>query len=178
MRSLSGRIPAFVAILVVVGAACGSGSQPKTEAPEAFTSTEGRFSAEFPAKPKEETQTASAEGIQLVVHLFTAESDDYAISVGYVDYPEEFKTLDPQVVLSGVAEGAAGNIGGGEVTKNDPSTYMGLEAVDYEVSADDASLQAKAFLKENRMYILQGVSAELADAAGEYNHLVQSFQLL
>ena len=178
MRLRPGRTLAFFVALVFVGTACGS-SQPKTEAaPEAFTSTEGRFSAEFPATPNEDTQTASAEGVQLVVHLFTAETDDYAISVGYVDYPEEFKTLDPKVILSGVAEGAAGNIGGGEVTKNDPSTFMGLEAIDYEVSADDASLQAKAFLKDNRMYILQGVSAELADSAGEYNRLVESFKLL
>jgi hypothetical protein len=175
MSSQHSRISALVAVLVLIGTACGSGSKP---GPEAFTSTEGRFSAEFPATPKEDTQTASAEGVELVVHLFTAQTEGYAISVGYVDYPEDFKTVDPKVVLSGVAEGAAGNIGGGKVTKNDPATFMGLEAVDYEVSATDASLQAKAFLKDNRMYILQGVSAELDDSADQYNRLVESFKLL
>ena len=172
MSSQLSRILALLAVLALQGTACGS----ITEA-EAFTSTEGRFSAEFPATPEDDTQTASAEGLELVVHLFTAETDDYAVSVGYVDYPEEFKTLDPKVILSGVAQGAAGNIGG-QVTKNNPSTFLGLDAIDYEVSAEGAALQAKAFLKDNRMYILQGVSAELADSADEYNQLVETFKLL
>lgn len=179
MRFQHSRIFALLALLVLVGPACGSDSDTKTKATsKAFTSTEGRFSADFPATPGDDTQNASVEGLELTVHLFTAETDDYAVSVGYVDYPEEFKSIDPKVILSAVAEGAAGNIGGGEVTKNNPSTFMGLDAVDYEVTADGAALQAKAFLKENRMYILQGVAAELADVRDEYNRLVDSFKLL
>jgi len=173
MRFPPSRILAALAVLVLVGAACGS----DTKTSEAFTSTEGGFSAEFPETPEEDTQTASAAGLELEVHLFTAETDDYAVSVGYVDYPEEFKSLDPKAILSGVAQGAAGNIGG-DVTKNNPSTFQGLDAIDYEVSAEGAALQAKAFLKENRMYILQGVAAELADVADEYNQVVETFKLL
>ena len=132
MRLPPSRILAALAVLVLVGAACGS----DTKSSEAFTSTEGGFSAEFPETPEEDIQTASAAGLELEVHLFTAETDDYAISVGYVDYPEEFKSLDPKAILSGVAQGAAGNIEG-DVTKNNPTTFQGLDAIDYEVSADE-----------------------------------------
>jgi hypothetical protein len=100
------------------------------------------------------------------------------VSVGYVDYPAEFASVDPKQVLGGVAQGAAGNVGGGEVARNDPGTFLGLDSVDYQVKADDAELQAKAFLKENRMYILQAVSAKLADADAEYDQMVESFKLL
>jgi hypothetical protein len=175
------RILALLATLVLLGTGCSSGGDTdtgtKSEA-EAFTSTEGRFSAEFPSDPDEQTQNTAEGGIDLTVHFFTSETDDYAVSVGYVDYPAEFAQADPKVVLSGVAEGAAGNVQGGEVTKNNPSTFLDLPAVDYEVKATGAELQAKAFLKENRLYILQGVSEQLADADAEYDQLVESFKLL
>ncbi|HEU4868550.1 MAG TPA: hypothetical protein VFV09_12590 [Actinomycetota bacterium] len=176
MRSQLVRTVAALTMLLLAGA-CGSDTKPETEF-ENFESTGGRFSADFPGEPKEETQSTTAEGLNLDIHFFTSETDDYAVSVGYVDYPEEFKTVDPKLVLSGVAAGAAGNVQGGEVTKSEPGTFQGVDSVDYEVKADDASLQAKAFLKENRLYLLQAVSAELPDADAEYDRLVESFRLL
>lgn len=172
---------AFLSMLVVTGAACGGESGTETDSenePTTFESTEGRFSAEFPGEPTEEVETTTAEGINLEIHFFTSESPDYAVSVGYVDYPEEFKTLDPAQILSGVAAGAAGNIAGGEVTKNEPGTFQGVPSVDYEVTADEATLQAKAFLIENRLYLLQAVSEDIADADAEYDRLVESFKLI
>lgn len=163
--------------LLVLATACGSETKTQIE-PKNFESTDGRFSADFPGEPDEDTQTTTAEGLNLEIHFFTSETDDYAVSIGYVDYPEEFKTVDPALVLSGVAGGAAGNIAGGRVTKNEAGTFQGLASVDYEVKADDANLQAKAFLKENRLYLLQAVSADLADANAEYDRLVKSFKLL
>lgn len=177
MRSQLSRILVLIVALVLTGTACKL-PQPKTEkGSRAFTSSEGRFAADFPATPHEDTRKTSAGGVDLVFHLFTAKTDHYAIGVGYVDYPAEFKSIDPKLILSGVA-GGAGNLGGGKVTRNDLGTFLGLEAVDYEVSSHNASLQGKAFLKDNRMYILQGVSAKLADSAAEYNRLVNSFKLL
>jgi hypothetical protein len=175
------RFLALLATLVLLGTACGSGGETDTATKsdtETFTSTEGRFSAEFPSEPEEQTQDTSEAGIDLTVHFFTSETDDYAVSVGYVDYPAEFSQVDPTLVLSGVAAGAAGNVEGGEVTRNDPSTFLDLPAIDYEVKATGAELQAKAFLKDTRLYILQAVSEKLPDADAEYDRMVESFKLL
>ncbi len=176
MRSRLVRIIAVMTVLLLASA-CGSDTKSETEFKN-FESTDGRFSADFPGEPEEDTQSTTAEGLNLDIHFFTSETDDYAVSVGYVDYPEEFKTVDPKLVLSGVSAGAAGNIQGGQVTKNEPGMFQGVDSVDYEVTADDANLQAKAFLKENRLYLLQAVSADLADADAEYDRLVESFKLL
>lgn len=181
MRLRIVRLAASLSLLALSSVACGGGSGTdtveKTE-PTTFESDEGRFSAEFPGEPREEVETTTAEGINLEIHFITSESDDYAVSVGYVDYPEEFKTLDPAQILTGVAGGAAGNIAGGRVTKNEPGTFQGVPSVDYEVTADEANLQAKAFLIENRLYLLQAVSEDTADADAEYDRLVESFRLI
>lgn len=177
MRARIVRILALLAAMMLMGVACGSG-EDTASGPESFTSTEGGFSADFPREPEEATQSASEAGLDLTVHFFTSETDDYAVSVGYVDYPAELSSVDPKQVLSGVAQGAAGNVGGSEVSRNDPGTFLGLDAVDYEVKADGAELQAKAFLKDNRMYILQAVSERLSDADAEYDRMVESFKLL
>ncbi len=166
-----------VSTVLLLSGACGSDATSEIE-PKNFESADGRFSADFPGDPKEETQTTTAEGLNLEIHFFTSETDDYAVSVGYVDYPEEFKTVDPKLVLSGVAAGAAGNVAGGQVVKSEPGTFQGVDSVDYEVKADEANLQAKAFLKENRLYLLQAISADLADSDAEYDRLVDSFRLL
>lgn len=158
---------------MALAVACGGTPAEPTN----FSSAEGRFSAEFPSEPTQQTEQLSEAGLDLEFEIFTSESDNYAVSVGYVDYPEGFASVDPNVVLSGVAEGAAGNIGA-EVTRNNPTTFKGLPAVDYEVTSDDVSLQAKAFLQGNRLYLLQAVSAELGDAAAEYARLVETFELV
>lgn len=179
MKSPNLKILSLLSALLFAGAACGGGSDTKSE-PESktFESSAGRFSAEFPGEPDEQTQNTTAEGINLELHFFTAETDDYAVSVGYVDYPADFATVDPKVILGGVAPGAAGNVAGGRVTKNEPGTFLDVDSVDYQVSSDDVELQAKAFLIENRMYLLQAVSADLADADAQYDKLVESFKLL
>jgi hypothetical protein len=181
MRLRIVRLAASLGLLALSSVACGGGSGTdtveKTE-PTTFESDEGRFSAEFPGEPREEVETTTAEGINLEIHFITSESDDYAVSVGYVDYPEEFKSLDPAQILTGVAGGAAGNIAGGRVTKNEPGTFQGVPSVDYEVTADEANLQAKAFLIENRLYLLQAVSEDMADADAEYDRLVETFKLI
>jgi hypothetical protein len=181
MRYRMVRTVASLSFLVLTGVACGGDSGGVTDTrtePTTFESTGGRFSAEFPGEPREEVETTTAEGINLEIHFFTNESSDFAVSVGYVDYPEEFKTLDPAQILSGVAGGAAGNIAGGRVTRSEPGTFQGVPSVDYEVTADEANLQAKAFLIENRLYLLQAVSEDMADADAEYDRLVETFKLI
>lgn len=178
MRLRTAGILALLTVLALAGPACSPEAESQTEpSPRVFESTDGRFSAEFPAEPQEDTQNTSVEGFDLQLHIFTAESEEYAVSVGYVDYPQEVTTVDPNLVLSGVAPGAAANIGG-EVTKNEPGTFMGSQSVDYEIAAEGANLQAKAFLVDNRMYLLQAISEELSDSDAEYDRLVESFKLL
>jgi hypothetical protein len=179
MSSRIVRLMALLIVLVLTGPACGGGSDADAKAqPRTFKSTEGRFSAEFPGEPREEVQTTTAEGIDLEIHFFTNQSPDRALSVGYVDYPEEFKTLDAAQILSGVADGAAGKVAGGRVSKNEPGTFQGVPSVDYEVTSAEANLEAKAFLIENRLYLLQAVSEKIADADRQYDRLVESFKLI
>lgn len=143
-----------------------------------FESSAGRFRADFPSDPQSTVQNTSAEGVDLVLHFFSSETEDYTVSVGYVDYPSEFEEVDPKIVLAGVAPGAAGNIAGGTVIKNEPGTFLQFDSVDYRVSSEEVQLQAKAFLVKNRMYLLQAISEKLADADAEYERLVESFRLL
>jgi hypothetical protein len=66
-----------------------------------FSSADGKFSAMFPARPKEDVK--SQPGKAEVLHTFASESDpDNAYMLGYYDRRQ---TEDPKVVLAEIEEG-------------------------------------------------------------------------
>ena len=171
------RLRTLVALLVLSLApvACGGDANEA----EPFTSTEGRFTAEFPTEPERQEQNQTVVGVPLRIITFTSEEGDGAVGVGYVDYPPSVTAAGARPVLDGVPEGAAANTQGTVVSER-PTTFLGNEATDYvvRVRQGKGTATARAFLAGNRLYILQAVEEGQRTRSERFDRLVASFKLL
>lgn len=153
-------------------AATGSGDGTEDGA---FVSAEGRFRVVLPGAPDREVQETPAAGVTLEVVLFTVEDgEDHLYQVAYVDYPESLGELDPDGALDGAANGAA-NRTGGELVDKERLEYLGQPAIDYTITAGDATVQARTLLVGRRLYTLQAIS--ITPPAPAFEAMLASFRL-
>ncbi len=139
-------------------------------------SAEGRFRVELPTEATFDPQTLEAAGETLELSLFVAQIDAANVyNIGFVDYPESILDLDPQLVLDGVVQGAAGNLSG-TVVSQEPVEVAGHPGVDYVIEVPGGILQSRAILVERRLYLLQRAGAEPDDDG--FTRMVDSFDLL
>ncbi len=181
MQALRRLVPLLLVAALVATACGGGGSGDSSTATtlKAFTSAEGRFSAEFPEEPKRNEQRQMAAGIPLVIVTFSSDVPDGAVAVGYVDYPPSVTAAGPRPVLDGVAEGAAANVNG-KVVSETFTTFLGHEASDYvvDVQGGRGTATARAFLSGNRLYIIQAVEKGKRTGSDRFQLLVSTFKLL
>jgi hypothetical protein len=145
---------------------------------ERVASAEGRFAAEFPAKPQITEQ--SSEGTSYFKYSTTIVERMAAFRVEYFDVPENARNRDPQQIIrafqSGARHGAPFNVDR-EITL-DPGKIPGRE---YRlVAADGASVRERLFLANGRLYIVQVSSLRDKDVldSGDANRFIDSFQIL
>lgn len=112
----------------------------------------------------------------LDLSLYTAQADRTEVyTVAFVDYPESIVDVDPQLVLDGVVQGAAGNLAGA-VASQSPAEVAGHPAVDFVIEIEEGTVQSRAVLVDRRLYLLQRAGQE-PDAEG-FARMVGSFELL
>ena len=169
-RAIRRTFAVVLAVASLTAVACSSDSRSTTPTP--FTAEDGRFSAEFPGTPKRDQQQVSAAGLDLVVVLYATETDDESVMVGYTDYPVG---MTSEGVLDAAAQGSAQNVKGTITGKTDV-TFLGHPAKDVTVTTDDALINERLFLVDNRMYTLLGVAKDSRPAS--YDHLLETFKLL
>lgn len=139
-------------------------------------SAEGRFRIELPTEATLDEQTVDAGGQSLDLSLYTAQVDAGLVyNVGFVDYPEEILDVDPQLVLDGVVQGAAGNVSG-TVASQSSVEMFGFPGTDYVIEVAGGTVQSRALLVDRRLYLLQRAGGE--PSADEFSRLVGSFELL
>lgn len=107
-RRLS-RAPLLAALVsaALVACACSSPKAVKWEKLEG----EG-FAAEMPGAPKKETHTVETEAGTLSFNTYTVESGGEVFIVGYNDFPEEMREVDPAELLENAKAGAVRNVNG------------------------------------------------------------------
>ena len=92
---------AVVAAGVLASAAAGKDPEWKR-----YESEAGRYSASWPAKPKDDTKTVRtpAGDLKVVTKAASPESD-LTLSVTYTDYPPNYADLDRERLLDAVRNG-------------------------------------------------------------------------
>lgn len=139
-------------------------------------SAEGGYRVELPAEAVLNEQTVDVGGVMLDLSLYTAQADRTEVyTVAFVDYPESIVDVDPQLVLDGVVQGAAGNLAGA-VASQSPAEVAGHPAVDFVIEIEEGTVQSRAVLVDRRLYLLQRAGQE-PDAEG-FARMVGSFELL
>jgi hypothetical protein len=76
----------FFAISLILSAVCVAEAFAQTPPWTKFSSPEGRFSVLMPAAPLREEQSKDARGNKVVMHFFTAGSQQGIFIVAYADY--------------------------------------------------------------------------------------------
>ena len=167
-----GPILLFVGFLAV---ACG----PSPTTYSLFTTDEGRFQAEFPTEPRREAVSVTAQGTDITLTLISFSSErtpTEAVSVSFVDYLKPIDEANRKGVLDGAATGAASTLSGTLASKV-PTSYLGYEALDFVVNSASGRATARAFLVQNRMYLLQVVQTEGQTDSESYDRLLATFKV-
>lgn len=102
MRTANTRIA--VLALILLGLAVAANAQMQT-----YTSTEGRFSVQFPGTAEAGSQALNLKGGETIPqYMFSvsADNDSTAYMVLYNDYPPGYANGAPQSVLQNVRDGA------------------------------------------------------------------------
>lgn len=118
-------------------------------APDAFESSDGRFSVVFPSSPKGSVPTADRNGKKLQMHMWFAQQGSMAYGVGWWDEPESlawFGGLDGffDFTVRGSVENMKGTLLG---------TYKRVTLVDVPGAAFEADIASPAGRVWGRVYL-------------------------
>lgn len=130
---------------------------------KAFESKEGKFKTTFPAEPKSQSVPLDTALGKVTYYAFVAETGggNLAWGVSYNDYPDAIKQSDPNTVLQGAMQGAAGQFTGGKITKQGKikiGNHPGLEfTVTGKAGELDINYHSRIYMVGVRLYQVQVV---------------------
>lgn len=144
-----------------------------------YVSKDGKYSAAFPAAPKETTAEISAPPPLGNTKQFISSLDvkaDLTFMVIYNDYPEVVTMAVPQKVLSLVRDGSKGPAGkvvsDGEIADANPP------AREYVLERDGTYFRAHTKLAGTRLYQIIVVGRKLEDVTSKpADAFIQSFEI-
>lgn len=117
-----------------------------------FVSSEGRFKASFPGKPREKSQSV----LGMKIKMFTVEESDGTMGVAYLDVPEKNLKTSKQIEesLTNARNGMLKNVNA-KLIKEDRITlsgkYPGRE-IRAEVSSKNIEMYSSIYLVNGRAY--------------------------
>lgn len=148
-----------------------------------FTSAAGKYKAEMPGKPKEETQnTPSPDGRQIALNVASVQQKDGVYVVMYSDLPIPAGESDAKIQerLDGSREGALKNING-KLTKETKITladkYPGRD-IEAELPGGKGSLRVKIYMVGTRLYQVMVVGTATWVASADSARFLDSFALV
>lgn len=160
--------------LLLVAAVTALAGKDETYSPES-----GRFTVNFPGKPKETKQTAKSAVGELKVYTATyATSDGNVYMVSYTDFPEgAAKPENSDTFYKGVRTGLIGKNGKvvdeKEITVG-PDKRPGHDIV---VQRDRQQMRFRVILHNHRLYQVAAIGSESFVKGKEAKAFIDSFEL-
>lgn len=163
----------FMLFHVVLVAGCSK--------PTPYDSATGKFTAEFPGSPKEQSQAMPTPLGTITAYIVGYESRSAAYMVMYADYPQSHvQSTSADEILDGACDGAASNINGRVISKT-PITIGNHPGRELRVSATHEGKQVevrnRVYLVGNRLYQVLVTSAPGGTQDSTANRFVDSFKL-
>ena len=157
-------------------------------AAKAFTSEKYNFSAIFPEKPKESSNSTITEGEKINISMFVYESNDQAFFVGISDMPKNLvDKSDKKTLLQSAKTGALQHLTNSKIL-NEKNISLGAHpGLEFDVTgkSGDTELYMKGryYMVDNRLYQIY-VMAQKSDSKKmeadkiEINRFIDSFKLI
>lgn len=146
---------------------------------EKFTSSTGKYTAQFPGKPKSQKQSAKTEMGDIQINIDAVSiGQNVAFMISFNDYPSAIKNADPEKLLEGVRDGNKGK--DGEIVNDESFQYGPDKLPGRKVlikKTGGLSMRNMMILKGTRLYqvMVVGSDEQLKSAAVE--RFQKSFQL-
>jgi hypothetical protein len=147
--------------------------------PKVFTSSDGRFSAEFPSTPvRTVAKTTTSDGTELKQVNFSSTTEHGAVVVKYMDF-EGTGNQDAVRVLLDVGPSMA--VKDGKVTSREFVSVGEHSAVDFAVeTSDKEKLLGRVVVvgaEDFRMYTLIAGPVDVKESKAAYERLIKTFTL-
>ncbi len=130
-------------------------------------STPGGFRATFPNQPEGTTESTSHEGEEVKTTLWTSETDDYACTVGIVEFGNYNPATNPRDVLDGALSGVLAELDG-EVTESRQMDHDGKPALNAVVKFDEGFAALRMVSFGPKLYYAQVLSEEMQPEIFDY----------
>jgi len=170
MRKLYTRMAVVVVVLASVVSAAAQQMQP-------YTSTEGRFTVNFPqgeVKKDSGTVPLGSGGSTTLYQFSVAPSDNISYIVMYNDYTADYANGDPQTVLQTTRDGA---VKGKTLLSDLAISLNGVPGREFTAKDDTWNYTVRQFLQGKRLYQLIVVSTA-ASPATQISDFLSSFKIL
>ncbi len=149
-------------------------------AAEKYTSKDGKYTATFPAAPKESPpKEIDAPGLGVKIKQFTTALDvkkDLAFMVVYHDYPEVVAMAAPQRILGLVRDGCQG--AAGRLVADKELADAKPPAREFQIEKEGTYYRSRAILSGTRLYQVIVVGRNRDDVnSKEANEFIESFAI-
>ena len=161
----------FVAVLILSAAGC-------TPAMKEYSNADGKFKAQFPGTPKEQSQAQAG----IPTKMFGVEEKDGAYMISYTDMP--FPGDMPQALIDQSLDGSVeGMIKGGGGTKTGSSSIKLADkhpgrSIDADVPGKGGIMRARIYLVGKRLYQVLVVGKAGFVKSDTATKFLDSFELL
>jgi hypothetical protein len=163
----------------------GAQSGQVGSAPQKFTSVEGRYSVQMPAKPRESTRKINIPGEgEVEAHLASgATGPNEACLVDYSDYPVRNADVSLKTIYDSARDAAIANVPGGKVVAEHTIKLEDLTGREVKIELvgghfpDGGTVVARYFLKGSRLYQLMVVAPKASFNEKRAADFFDSFQI-
>jgi hypothetical protein len=150
---------------------------------EAFTSDPGGFAISTPVTLEASQQSVNTEAGSIEIQTYVAEDREAVYVVAYSDYPPDLVAQnDPATLLDGSRDGAVSNVGGTLISedtidlKGNPGRSLIIDT--QTETREEATVYARLYLVENRLYQVVVVVPQTATEQVEASTFLDSFTLI
>lgn len=160
-------------------------SNPTMEVPafadwRSFNAPSERFKVDLPAPPQYAKQAVPIPGTDTnrSYEMYVSEKLDGSIfMISLITYPEGLN-MDPAQLLHDSVDEMITTKPGNKLTSIHDSMFQNHRSVDFRIDNPKFIVAGKAFLVERTVYLLTYVASRSNFTIGEYDHFIDSFDLL
>lgn len=148
---------------------------------KSLTEPKNSFSVSFPTEPEhiEQRIDIPRSDLSISYNTYISEPNEDAVYVVSVwNYPSEIDMSKPEVNLQDGFSGMLSALPGSEVVSMQKGEQQGFKTLDFLVKNDDIFFQGRLILVYNTLYQVFAVYKEEVMLTQDYNHFINSFQLI
>ena len=142
---------------------------------QTFTPEAGTFTADFPAAPVRQLQTATGQSTAgNALTLYVASAGGEQVGVGYTSVAAAPPSGGAQAALDQAVDSSAARAKG-SVTERTITTYLGQPAEDGVIRLTNGVARERVFMIGTTLFILEGVEGSGSSAHTGYDRLIDTF---